>query len=71
MSELIWVGNTLYPRWFVIAVPLALVLTPFLLVLVWRAGRWWITYRRIMRRYRNAKRVNLGSFRHAGDSNEP
>lgn len=23
MNELIWVGNTLYPRWFVIAVPAA------------------------------------------------
>lgn len=32
MDELIWVGNTLYPRWFVIAVPAAVFLTGLLLV---------------------------------------
>ena len=31
MSELIWVGNTLYPRWFVFAVPMALVAAPFVI----------------------------------------
>lgn len=43
MNELIWIGNTLYPRWFVIAVPVAMVAVPFgiyglvsLIRLVWR-----------------------------------
>lgn len=31
MNELIWVGNTLYPRWFVLAVPTAIFLTPLLI----------------------------------------
>jgi len=31
MSELIWVGNTLYPRWFVFSVPLAVLLSVALL----------------------------------------
>jgi hypothetical protein len=30
MNDLIWIGNTLYPRWIVLAVPLALILTPYL-----------------------------------------
>ncbi len=32
MNDLIWVGNTLYPRWFAIAVPVALISVPFLVV---------------------------------------
>lgn len=43
MQELIWVGNTLYPRWLVIAVPVALVVVPFMIYglvsfvqIVWR-----------------------------------
>ena len=31
MTDLIWVGNTLYPRWFVFAVPIAIVIVPYLI----------------------------------------
>lgn len=34
MNDLIWIGNTLYPRWFVMAVPLALVITPYVIAAV-------------------------------------
>ena len=44
MAELIWVGNTIYPRWFVIAVPTALALAPFLLIGVVRLA-WHIAHR--------------------------
>jgi hypothetical protein len=30
MNDLIWIGNTLYPRWLVMAVPLALIFAPYL-----------------------------------------
>lgn len=31
MTDLIWVGNTLLPRWIVFAVPIALVMLPYLI----------------------------------------
>ena len=31
MSDLIWIGNTLYPRWFVIGVVGLVFLTPFVI----------------------------------------
>ncbi len=39
MDDLIWIGNTLYPRWFVMAIPAAVFIAPFLVVWAWRAIR--------------------------------
>ena len=63
MNELIWVGNTLYPRWFVIAVPIVIIVMisivgvmPFVVVWVWKRVRWCVIYCKVMWRYRRAKR---------------
>lgn len=38
MFDLVWVGNTLYPRWIVVSILLLVVmLTPF--VIVWIIGK--------------------------------
>jgi hypothetical protein len=34
MNDLIWVGNTLYPRWIVIAVAVVLFIAPFMVASV-------------------------------------
>ena len=43
MSDLIWVGNTLYPRWVVFVVPLAATLVSFATgwLLSWSIRRLW------------------------------
>lgn len=43
MSDLIWVGNTLYPRWVVFVVPLAATLVSFAAgwLLSWSISRLW------------------------------
>lgn len=44
MSDLIWVGNTLYPRWFVIIIVVMVFLTPFIIAgivqIVLKFKRW-------------------------------
>jgi hypothetical protein len=35
LTDLIWVGNTLYPRWVVFA-PFILIFAPALIVAIWR-----------------------------------
>jgi hypothetical protein len=37
MSDLIWIGNTLYPRWFVFSVPLAALLLLAVIVILIRS----------------------------------
>lgn len=34
MNDLIWIGNTLYPRWFVIAIAAAVFIAPFVIAAI-------------------------------------